>query len=77
MTNILKEQQEKNKNSLEEIKTLKKQLADKEENFKLRIWNAVHSLTESSEYTGVTLRILESSTWPEHSGLSLWLVDNL
>jgi hypothetical protein len=37
MVNIINEQQQANKNSLEEIKTLKKQLADKEENFKLRI----------------------------------------
>ena len=70
MVNIINEQQQANKNSLEEIKTLKKQLADKEENFKLRIWNAVHSLTESSEYTGVTLRTLERSTWPNNGWVS-------
>ena len=54
MTNvIITNLEQNNKELLEENENLKKQLADKEENFKLRIWNAVHSLTESSEYTGV------------------------
>jgi len=37
MVNILKEQQEKNKELLNEIETLKKQLTDKEESLKLNI----------------------------------------
>jgi hypothetical protein len=37
MTNILKEQQQANKELLNEIKTLKKQLENKEDDFKLRI----------------------------------------
>jgi len=49
---------------------LKKQLAEKEENFKLRTWNAVHSLTESSEYTGTSLRTLERFTWPNNGWVS-------
>ena len=51
--------QNPNKELLEENEKLKKQLADKEDNFKLRIWNAVHNLTESSEYTDTVLRTLE------------------
>ena len=70
MTNILKEQQQANKELINEIETLKKQLAEKEENFKLKIWNAVHSLTESSEYTGTSLRTLERFTWPNNGWVS-------
>jgi hypothetical protein len=47
MVNILKEQQQANKELLNEIKTLKKQLADKGENFKLRTLNAVNNIMES------------------------------
>ena len=61
MVNTINEFQERNKQLLEENENLKKQLADKEENFKLRIWNAVHNLTESAEYTGTTWRTLERS----------------
>ena len=53
-----------------ELGKLKKQLADKEDNFKLRIWNAVHSLIESSEYTGTSLRTLERFTWPKNGWVS-------
>ena len=67
---IITKLEQRNKELLEENENLKKQLADKEENFKLRIWNAVHSLTESSEYTGVTLRTLERFTWPENGWVS-------
>ena len=42
---IITELEQRNKELLEE--KLKKQLADKEKNFKLRIWIAVYSLTES------------------------------
>ena len=41
---IITKLEQRNKELLEENKNLKKQLADKEENFKLRIWNAVHSV---------------------------------
>jgi hypothetical protein len=37
MVNIINEQQQANKELLNEIETLKKQLAEKEENFKLKI----------------------------------------
>ena len=60
MTNIITNLQERNKELSDKIADLEKQLTDKEENFKLRTWNAVHNLTESSEYTGVTLRTLEN-----------------
>ena len=71
MTNvIITNLEQNNKELLEENENLKKQLADKEENFKLRIWNAVHSLTESSEYTGTALRILERFTWPNNGWVS-------
>ena len=53
---IITKLEQRNKELLEENKNLKKQLADKEENFKLRIWNAVHNITESSEYAGTALR---------------------
>ena len=39
MTNILKEQQQANKELLEENEIIKKQLADKEENLKVKIWH--------------------------------------
>ena len=63
MVNIINEQQQANKTLINEIELLKKQLAENKENFKLRTWNAVHSLTESSEYTGTSLRTLERFTW--------------
>ena len=37
---------QRNEELLEKNKKLKKQLADEEEYFKLRIWNAVHNITE-------------------------------
>ena len=55
---IITKLEQRNKELLEENEKLKKQLADKD-NFKLRIWNAVHNLTESSEYTDTVLRTLE------------------
>jgi len=68
MVNILKEQQEKNK-LLNEIETLKKQLilTDKEENFKLRIYNAVENVKESEnpEIAG-TLMTLEQHFLPNN-----------
>ena len=66
MTNIITNLQERNKELSDKIADLEKQLTDKEENFKLRIWNAVHNLTESSEYTGTSLRTLERFTWPNN-----------
>ena len=69
---IITELEQRNKGLIEENKKLKKQLADKEENFKLRIWNAVHGLTESSEYTGTSLRTLERFTsYPEKNGIEI------
>jgi len=70
MTNIINEQQQANKTLINEIELLKKQLAENKENFKLRTWNAVHSLTESSEYTGTSLRTLERFTWPNNGWVS-------
>ena len=70
MVNIINKQQQANKTLINEIELLKKQLAEKEENFKLRTWNAVHSLTESSEYTGTSLRTLERFTWPKNGWVS-------
>ena len=70
MVNIINKQQQANKTLINEIELLKKQLAEKEENFKLKIWNPVHSLTESSEYTGTSLRTLERFTWPNNGWVS-------
>jgi hypothetical protein len=47
MVNIITEQQEKNQKLLNKIETLRKQLANKEENFKLRTLNAVNNVMES------------------------------
>jgi len=47
MVNIITEQQEKNQKLLNKIEKLRKQLADKEENFKLRTLNAVNYVMES------------------------------
>ena len=70
MVNIINKQQQANKTLINEIELLKKQLAENKENFKLRTWNAVHSLTESSEYTGTSLRTLERFTWPNNGWVS-------
>ena len=71
MTNIITNLQERNKELSDKISNLEKQLTDKEENFKIRIWNAVHGLTENvEEYTGVTLKTLERFTWPENGWIS-------
>jgi hypothetical protein len=59
MTNIINEQQNENKELLNEIETLKKQLENKDD-FKLRIWNAIYNVkeNESPEIAG-TLMTLE------------------
>jgi len=66
MTNIINEQQKENKELLNEIKTLKKQLENKEDDFKLRIWNAINNVkeNESPEIAG-TLMTLEQHFWPK------------
>ena len=50
MVNIIKEQQKNNKELLNEIELLKKQLADKEnkeQDFTLRIYNVVENVKEN------------------------------
>jgi len=47
MVNTINEFQERNKQLLEENENLKKQLADKEQEFKLRILNAVNNVMEN------------------------------
>ena len=66
MTNIINEQQKENKELLNEIETLKKQLENKEDDFKLRIWNAIDNVkeNESPEIAG-TLMTLEQHFWPK------------
>ena len=67
MTNIINEQQQANKTLINEIELLKKQLAEnKEEDFKLRIWNAINNVkeNESPEIAG-TLMTLEQHFWPK------------
>ena len=66
MVNIINEQQQANKTLIEEIETLKKQLADKEENPKVRIHNIVENVkeTESPEISG-TLMTLEQHFLPQ------------
>jgi hypothetical protein len=65
MTNIINEQQNEYKELLNEIETLKKQLENKEDDFKLRIWNAIDNVkeNESPEIAG-TLMTLEQHFWP-------------
>ena len=64
MVNIITEQQEKNQKLLNKIETLRKQLANKEENFKLRTLNAVNNVMESErpEIAG-TLMTLKQHFW--------------
>jgi len=66
MVNIITEQQEKNQKLLNKIETLRKQLANKEENFKLRTLNAVNNVMESErpEIAG-TLMTLDQHFWPQ------------
>ena len=61
MVNIITEQQEKNQKLLNKIETLRKQLANKEENFKLRTLNAVNNVMESErpEISGTLNNIFE------------------
>ena len=67
MTNILKEQQQANKELINEIETLKKQLENQEDDFKPRIWNAINQVkeNESPEIAG-TLMTLEQHFLPKH-----------
>jgi cell division septum initiation protein DivIVA len=64
MVNTINEFQERNKQLLEENENLKKQLADKEQEFKLRILNAVNNVMENerSEIAG-TLMTLQQHFW--------------
>ena len=64
MVNIITEQQEKNQKLLNKIEILRKQLANKEENFKLRTLNAVNNVMESErpEIAG-TLMTLKQHFW--------------
>ena len=66
MVNIINELEQRNKNLLEENEVLKKQLVDKE-NFKLKIYNAVHNVKENerSEIAG-TLMTLEQHFLPKN-----------
>ena len=72
MTNIINEQQKENKELLNEIKTLKKQLENKEDDFKLRIWNAIDNVKEnkSPEIAG-TLMTLEQHFWPKDNWVNV------
>ncbi len=64
MVNTINEFQERNKQLLEENENLKKQLTDKEQEFKLRILNAVNNVmeNESPEIAG-TLMTLQKHFW--------------
>ena len=64
MVNIINELEQRNKNLLEENEVLKKQLVDKEESFKLKIYNAVHNVMENEnpEIAG-TLMTLQQHFW--------------
>ena len=72
MTNIINEQQKENKELLNEIETLKKQLENKEDDFKLRIWNAIDNVkeNESPEIAG-TLMTLEQHFWPKDNWVNV------
>ena len=64
MTNIINEQQKENEELLNEIETLKKQLENKEDDFKLRIWNAINNIKERERSDiADTLMILEQYFW--------------
>jgi len=67
MVNIINKLEQRNKNLLEENEVLKKQLIDKEENFKLKVYNAIHNVmeNESPEIAG-TLMTLEQHFLPKH-----------
>ena len=52
MVNIINEQQQANKELLNEIETLKKQLVDKEEELKLKIWHVTGQPSEDSYFPG-------------------------
>ena len=67
MVNILKEQQEKNKELLNEIETLKKQLTDKEESLKLNIWNISFQADETVYSPGHWWYKQLSKKWLEES----------
>ena len=64
MVNIINELEQRNKNLLEENEVLKKQLVDKEEISKLKIYNAIHNVmeNESPEIAG-TLMTLQQHFW--------------
>ena len=64
MTNILETQQEKNKELLNKIADLEKQLSNKEQEFKLKVYNAVNNVmgNERSEIAG-TLMTLQQHLW--------------
>ena len=66
MVNTINEFQERNKQLLEEKENLKKQLADKEQEFKSRIHNIVENVkeSESPEIAG-TLMTLEQHFLPQ------------
>jgi cell division septum initiation protein DivIVA len=59
MVNTINEFQERNKQLLEENENLKKQLTDKEQEFKLRILNAVNNVMENerSEIAGTLMTL--------------------
>ena len=76
MVNILEAQQYANKELLNEIETLKKQLANKEqqiqqaeEDLKFRIWKTIHRIEESHE-SSTHLMLLAKFTWPEKGWVS-------
>ena len=64
MVNIINKLEQRNKNLLEENEVLKKQLVDKEEISKLKIYNAIHNVmeNESPEIAG-TLMTLQQHFW--------------
>ena len=64
MVNIINELEQRNKNLLEENEVLKKQLVNKEESFKLKIYNAIHNVMkrESPDIAG-TLMTLQQHFW--------------
>jgi len=68
MVENLETLKQENQELLNEIETLKKQLTEKEEEFKLRTWNAVDNAVK--EYRVETLRTLQRLKWPENGWLS-------
>jgi hypothetical protein len=58
-----------NQELLNEIETLKKQLTQKEESLKFRIWKTIYRIKENCE-SSISLEILRTIAWPEKGWVS-------